>query len=174
MPRKPRMYLPDVPAHVVQVGRTYVQYINRTYKRSGTLWEGRHKASLIDAQGYLLSCYRYIELNPVAAAMVASPDDYPWSSYRCHGLGEVDFLVADHPLFMAQGKSAEERQVVYRGLFKAQIPRQELDLIRSASVHNFPLGNDAFREQIEAALGRRIGQAKRGRPAPNINHSDPF
>ncbi|GAA3565824.1 hypothetical protein GCM10022265_14800 [Marinobacter xestospongiae] len=70
------------------VGRQYVQYINKNYRRSGTLWEGRHKGSLVDAENYLLSCYRYIELNPVTAGMVDQPEQYPWSSFRRNALGE--------------------------------------------------------------------------------------
>jgi putative transposase len=65
------------------VGRRYVQYFNYTYQRTGTLWEGRYKATLIDSESYLLTCYRYIELNPVRADMVPHPRDYLWSSYRC-------------------------------------------------------------------------------------------
>ena len=78
------------------VGRRYVQYINYTYRRSGTLWEGRHKASLIDADRYLLACYRYIELNPVRANMVVDPADYRWSSYRVNaGLQPRRRLIAE-------------------------------------------------------------------------------
>ena len=102
MPRKPRMYLPGVPCHVIQrgnnregisrvmqsIGRRYVQYINKEYQRCGTLWESRHKASLVDAERYLLTCCRYIELNPVAANMVKHPGGYTWSSYRHNAFGE--------------------------------------------------------------------------------------
>ncbi|WP_369808619.1 transposase, partial [Oleiphilus sp. HI0132] len=78
------------------LGRRYVQYINKTYRRCGTLWESRHKASLIDAEGYLLKCYRYIELNPVMANMVEHPADYRWSSYRCNAYGERSPLISAH------------------------------------------------------------------------------
>ncbi len=80
------------------VGRRYVQYFNHAYQRTGTLWEGRYKAILIESECYLLTCCRYIELNPVRAAMVSDPGDYPWSSYCHHVRGEPDFLVRDHPL----------------------------------------------------------------------------
>lgn len=77
-------------AKVMQsLGRRYVQYINTTYHRTGTLWEGRYRASLVDAEPYLLACYRYIELNPVRAGMVQHPEEYPWSSYRWHALGQA-------------------------------------------------------------------------------------
>ncbi len=226
MPRKPRMYLPGIPAHIVQrgnnrdacffsdddyryylealgqgcrrhavqlhayclmtnhvhllmtqthedrgisqvmqhLGRLYVAYINKTYRRSGTLWEGRHKASLIDAEAYLLTCYRYIEMNPVAAQMVPTPDQYPWSSYRHHAWGEGSREITDHALYRALDPRPAERQRVYRDLFKFQIPEIDLHEIRHSLAYNYPLGNDRFREQIERALGHKVGYRKRGRP----------
>ena len=83
------------------VGRQYVPYVNAEYRRSGTLWEGRFKASLVQALAYLLTCYRYIELNPVRAAMFATPGDYPWSSYHCNALGHADALMVPHPEYRA-------------------------------------------------------------------------
>lgn len=69
------------------LGRYYVQFFNHRYQRTGTLWEGRYKATLIDTEAYLLTCMRYIELNPVRAGMVAHPSEYPWSSYGYNALG---------------------------------------------------------------------------------------
>ena len=98
------------PARLMQsLGRRYVQYINRFYRRTGSLWEGRYKSSLVQAETYLLACYRYIELNPVRAEMVADPGQYRWSSYRANGLGLPDARLTPHPLYLAQGSSAEER-----------------------------------------------------------------
>src|SRR5512139_748805 len=111
------------------VGRNYVLYINKSYRRTGTLWEGRHKASLVDADSYLLSTYRYIEMNPVAASMVATPDEYQWSSYGWHAWGNRNDLITDHPLFDALGISALERQHAYRELFRYQIPDADLHQI---------------------------------------------
>ena len=85
------------------LGRYYVQYFNSTYKRSGTLWEGRYKASLIDSESYALLCYRYIELNPVRAGMVEHPSEYPWSSYRANALGQYDALVTPQFMYFALG-----------------------------------------------------------------------
>jgi putative transposase len=96
------------------VGRMYVLYINRTYRRTGTLWEGRHKASLVNAAEYLLTCYRYIELTPVRAGMVETPEAYPWSSYCGHGWGKADALVTDHVLYCELGSDAASRQHAYR------------------------------------------------------------
>ena len=146
------------------LGRNYVLHVNKTYRRTGTLWEGRHKASLIQAEDYMLTCMRYIELNPVLASMVATPDQYRWSSYRWHAWGESDGVITDHDLYQQLGRTAEERQRTYRELFQHYIPETELHEIRECLAYNYPLGNDRFREQIETALGRRVGERKKGRP----------
>ncbi len=225
MPRKPRFFLPDIPAHLVQrgnnrqavffaendyrvylgwlgeaaerndcaihayvlmtnhvhllvtpkdaaaisrmmqsVGQRYVPYVNHEYGRSGTLWEGRFKASLVQAQSYLLACYRYIEFNPVRAGMVAAPGDYPWSSYRCNALGERNPLIATHPDYRALGDSATERQAAYRDLFTAHLDPILLEQMHACLQTGTPFGNDRFREQIERTLGCDLGYARRGRP----------
>jgi len=145
------------------LGRRYVQYVNRVYKRSGTLWEGRFKASLVNAEEYLLLCYRYIELNPVRAGMVQDPGVYPWSSYRSHGLGERDELIHDHELYLALGVKAEDRQRAYRELFRSQLDNAALTGIRKAASRGLVLGNERFRQEIEEALGKRVAPRKRGR-----------
>ena len=99
------------------LGRHYVQYINYQYRRSGTLWEGRHKSSVIDADQYLLKCYRYIELNPVRANMVKHPGDYAWSSHRCNAWGEVNELITPHDLYMQITQEDVTRQHGYRHYF---------------------------------------------------------
>ncbi len=87
------------------IGRYYVQYFNHSYKRTGTLWEGRYKATLIDSEHYALTCYRYIELNPVRAKMMDDPADYPWSSYRANGLEESSDLIVQHSFYKSLGKT---------------------------------------------------------------------
>jgi putative transposase len=149
------------------LGRRYVQYVNRTYRRCGTLWESRHKASLVDAEHYLLACHRYIELNPVAAGMVSHPGDYRWSSFACNAWGHADELVCPHTLYLGLGEDALSRQSRYRELFASQLAKEQVHEIRTALDFSMPLGNDRFRQQIERALGRSIGQAKRGRPLLN-------
>jgi len=145
------------------LGRRYVQYVNRIYKRSGTLWEGRFKASLVNAEEYLLLCCRYIELNPVRAGMVPDPGAYPWSSYRSHGLGERDELIHDHELYLALGAKVNERQRAYRGLFRSQMDEAALTEIRKAASRELVLGNERFGQEIEQALGKRVEPRKRGR-----------
>lgn len=146
------------------VGRIYVAYVNKTYRRTGTLWEGRHKASLVDADNYLFTCYRYIELNPVVADMVTAPDQYRWSSYRYHAWGEANALINDHILYDALGSNQQTRQKLYRQLFRNQVTEVDVHEIRQSLAYNHPLGDDRFKNQIENALGRRIGFKERGRP----------
>jgi putative transposase len=225
MPRKPRFYLPDVPAHVIQrgnnrqavffseddyraylgwlnegavqhgcvihayvlmtnhvhllvtpearesisrmiqyVGRRYVTYVNHQYGRSGTLWEGRHKGSIISSDAYLLACSRYIELNPVRAGMVEAPGDYRWSSYRSNAIGEYSPFLKPHAIYLALGDTPGSRHHAYRELFRNALDSTQIHDIRSAVQTGTPLGNDRFREQVEQALRCKVGHTRRGRP----------
>lgn len=152
-------------AKVVQsIGRRYVQYINTTYQRTGTLWEGRYKASLVEADQYLLACYRYIELNPVRAGMVQHPADYPWSSARWHACGQYDPLVTDHALYLALGRTPQERQIAYRALCRDRLEESVLHEIRATVNQCCVLGTERFKDALEAALSRRVRPGKAGRP----------
>lgn len=144
------------------LGRYYVQYYNYTYKRSGTLWEGRYKASLIDSEQYALLCYRYIELNPVRANMVQHPAEYPWSSYRANALGEPDKLVSPHAMYWTLGNDEANRQYQYRELFKGQIDTINLDKIREATNKAWILGSEHFKERIATQLNRRGDKLAKG------------
>jgi len=146
------------------VGRRYVQYINKEYKRTGTLWESRHKASLIDSEAYLLACSRYIELNPVKANMVEQPSEYKWSSYMCNAHGESNRLISAHDIYNRLGSNKEERQQAYGCLFAVDIDVKETQFIRNAAHFSMPTGNSRFQQQIEQALNRKLGYAHRGRP----------
>jgi len=146
------------------VGRYYVPYINHTYGRSGTLWEGRYKSSVIDAENYLLICSRYIELNPVRAGMVAHPVDYPWSSYAANAEGGDDSILNPHDYYLALGATKSTRCSVYRDLFQTTIDERLVSDIRASWQTGTPLGNDRFREQIETVLKCKVGYAHRGRP----------
>ncbi len=98
------------------LGQRYVQYINRTYRRGGTLFEGRFRSSVVEAERYLFACQRYIELelNPVRAQMVPTPEVYPWSGYRCNSFGETNTIVAPHPLHLALAETDDARRAAYR------------------------------------------------------------
>lgn len=140
------------------LGQRYVQYVNRSYRRSGTLWEGRFRSCLTQREDYVLSCYRYIELNPVRASMVHHPRDYRWSSYRANGEGHPDPVITPQEEFLRLGRSA------YRDLFAAHLDPERVKEIRQATNGNFALGNERFRIEIEQVLQRRAGPGKSGRP----------
>lgn len=146
------------------LGQRYVQYINHTYQRSGTLWEGRFRSCLTQSEDYVLACYRYIELNPVRANMVNHPRDYPWSSYKTNAEGKKSDLVIPHEQYLRLNTRDLERRRAYRALFKAHIEQPLDNEIRSATNGNFVLGNTRFQAQIEQALGRRVTRGKAGRP----------
>jgi putative transposase len=153
-----------VPQVLISVGRRYVQYVNHTYGRTGTLWDGRYKSSLVQAEAYLLLCQRYIELNPVRAGMVADPALYRWSSYRANALGEVDALLNAHPLYLGLGANDDFRRAAYRDLFSCALDEKPLAELRLALNQDQPVGNDRFYLEIEAMTGQRRELRKRGRP----------
>ena len=149
------------------LGQRYVQYVNRTYQRSGTLWEGRFRSCLAQDEGYLLGCMRYIELNPVRAGMVAHPAEYRWSSYRANAQGEASALLSGHPVYLGLGPDAAQREAAYRELFRYQLDPGLVDSIRRATNGNYALGDARFAEQISKALGRRVVPGQAGRPRKN-------
>ncbi len=142
----------------------YTQHVNRTYQRTGTLWDGRFRSCLLDAEGYMLACYRYIELNPVRAGMVRNPADYPWSSHRFNALGDTGHRGVPHPIYLRLGSDDEDRQAAYRELFRSHLAPDLVDQIRVATNGNFALGSKRFLAEASAALGRRITPGKPGRP----------
>lgn len=150
------------------LGRRYVQYFNSSYDRTGTLWEGRYRATLIDGERYLLTCMRYIELNPVRAGMVTHPADYPWSSHGANALGREHPMLTEHQLYSRLGLSGPERRRANRHLFRGALSGHDLAAIREATNKGWVLGNDRFREPIERLSGRRAAPKARGRPRGGI------
>lgn len=146
------------------LGRMYVTYFNRSYKRTGTLWEGRFKSCLVQEETYLMQVYRYIELNPVRASMVDDPAAYFWSSYQCNALGKKSDLLTPHSIYTRLGTNEQERQLAYRGLFVHQIEGKFLEDIRKVTNKGLALGNNNFFAEIESLTGRRVIERKRGRP----------
>jgi len=146
------------------VGRRYVQQMNALYGRTGTLWEGRYKASVVQHERYFLLCQRYIELNPVRAQMVTKPSDYRWSSYRSNADGEASPMLSPHQVYLALGADGGSRCRAYRALFAQHFDSSELKTIRTALHHNHVLGDDRFREEIGWMMARRLGRAGPGRP----------
>lgn len=163
----------SVPRLIIALGRRYVQYINKTYRHTGTLWDSRYKSSLIQAETYLLSCQRYIELNPVRAAMVDDPAHYRWTSYRTNGLGQPSTILTPHSLYLALGKDVAARQMAYRALFRTQLDKAAVDDIRLALNQNQPLGNERFYARIEKLTGQRREAKPQGRPRASSGEAAP-
>tara|TARA_R110000782_G_scaffold95271_3_gene179213 strand:+ start:255 stop:869 length:615 start_codon:yes stop_codon:yes gene_type:complete len=154
------------------LGRRYVRYFNSRHRRTGTLWEGRYRSCLVDSDEYLLQCQRYIELNPVRAAMVTAPGDYRWSSYRTNAFGKASRLVSPHPFYKQLGSTEAERQSVYRTLFKEILPDDLIEAIRTTTLSGLALGNEKFKREIETLTGQSASGGKKGRPAKDpMNHS---
>ncbi len=150
------------------LGQRYVQYMNRTYRRSGTLWEGRFRSCVAQEEDYVLTCYRYIELNPVRAQMVAHPHHYPWSSYRANAKGASSKLIVPHDQYRALGRTEEARRAAYRALFRTDLDPEVVGEIRAATNGNYALGSARFQEDIQVMLGRRVMRGKAGRPPKDV------
>lgn len=145
------------------VGRYYVPYFNRKYGRSGTLWQGRYRTSVIDSEQYFITCSRYIELNPLRAGMVLSPGDYPWSSYPHHIGVSANPLITDHPLYWALGNTPFEREATYKDLAEQALTPEDLIKMRD-SVKGWALGSEQFKIKLEKTVSRRVRPIRTGRP----------
>ncbi|CAN5278093.1 transposase [soil metagenome] len=146
------------------VGRHYVPYFNRKYERVGTLWQGRFKAAVIDSERYFMTCTRYIELNPVRAALVSEPENYIWSSYAHHTGAKADALITEHALYWALGNTPFEREAAYKDLVKQVIPSAVVAALSNATIKGWALGSDQFKQSLEQQSNRRVLPAKKGRP----------
>lgn len=153
-----------IPVMMQALGRRYVRYINDTYQRTGTLWEGRYKSCVVDNGRYLLTCYRYIELNPVRAGMVNAPVSYRWTSYRYNALGQPDKIVTEHDSYHALGVNREARCHAYRALFRHHLNSKKLDAIRVSTNQELVYGSERFKDKIELMTRRRTRRGRTGRP----------
>lgn len=146
------------------LGSRYVRWFNDRHERSGALWEGRFHASLVDSEVYLLSCMRYIELNPLRANLVQHPADYRWSSFAANALGLSDRLVSAHPAYLALRATRQARLAAYLRLCAKGLEDEMLTAIRVAVNSEFVLGSDEFKTRIEAMTKRPTRMRKSGRP----------
>jgi putative transposase len=153
------------PGLMRDLGQRYVQYFNRRYERSGTLWEGRFKSCIAQSALYILGCYRYIELNPVRASMVDHPSGYLWSSYAVNSGMRSDPLITPHSEFMALSAVPESRHCAYRALVDQRLEPGLQKAIRDATNGGYPLATDAFKRTVLAPLGLRTEPGQVGRPA---------
>jgi len=145
-------------------GRHYVPYFNRKYRRAGTLWQGRFKAGVIDAQHYLLLVSRYIETNPVRAGLVLNPQDYAWSSYQHHIGSKPDSLVTDHLIYWSLGNTPFQREAAYQHLSQQTLTSSELQLVGDSAQKGWVLGSDAYKTELEKQTSRQVRPGRRGRP----------
>jgi putative transposase len=141
----------------------YARYFNDKYARTGTIWEGRYKAAIVDSDAYLLLCMRYIELNPVRAEMVEGPAEYPWSSFSANACGGRDPLVTPHALYQSLGRKVEERCDAYRAAIGVPLDEGDVVRLRDATQHGWAMGRPAFCDRVDAAT-RRARRLKRRTP----------
>lgn len=146
------------------LGTRYVRFVNAKHGRTGTLWEGRYKSNLVDSDQYLLTCYRYIELNPVRSGIVKRPGQYRWSSFGCNARGARDELITPHATYLALGTSRTKRALAYRRLFDDVIASADIDAIRKNVNQGKVWGSDDFVSRVQSATGRRVRWTRPGRP----------
>ena len=147
-----------------RLGQRYVQYFNRAYQRTGTLWEGRFRSCVVGEEAYFLGCHRYIEMNPVRAGMVAHPGEYRWSSHGANAQGEASPLIRAHPVYAELGPTDGERQAAYRALFGHALDPLLVDEIRRVTHGGLVLGSERFAREVALLTGRRTQRGKAGRP----------
>ena len=146
------------------LGRDYVRRFNRRHGRTGTLWEGRFKSSLVDTDNYLLACCRYIEMNPIRARLVENPADYPWSSFHTNALGESSELIVPHALWQSLGYDDSTRRKAYLSLFDSALSAGQIQAIRDGFNKGLPTGDNSFKQNLEKLYSVKFGTGVRGRP----------
>ncbi len=154
-----------IPQMMQAVGRRYVRYFNQQQARTGTLWEGRYKSTLIQAERYLLACMVYTDLNPVRAGMVTDPRDYAWSSHRHYAGLQADRLVTPHPLFWDLGNTPFAREAAYSDLVRAGISPAEQEQLTRSALQGWALGEADYVADLQKRTSRRVSKAKPGRPS---------
>jgi putative transposase len=159
-----------------RLNQRYVGAFNRRHGRTGTLWESRFRSCLVQTDGYLLTLYRYIDLNPVRAAIVATAEDYRWSSARANLAIATDACLTPHPVYLTWGLDAKARALRYGEWLRSGISDSELASIRSHVRQERALGSLRFQAFVEQALNRPVAVRPRGRPralAPSTDRGHP-
>jgi putative transposase len=162
-----------LPQMMQAAGRRYVRYFNDSQGRSGTLWEGRYRATVIEAERYLLACMAYMDLNPVRAGLVAEAKDYPWSSHGHYAGLRVDSLLTPHPLVWALGNTPFAREAAYAGLVRAGITLEQQNLLTRSALSGWALGGDDFLAELQKRTERRVTKNQAGRPAAMLKQDLP-
>lgn len=151
------------------VGRTYVRYFNKRHKRSGTLWEGRYKSSLIDSEGYLLTCMAYIDLNPVRAGLAESAEDFSWSSYKHLAGQSIDKLVTPHALYWGLGNTPFAREAAYAEFVAGGLSVATQKALTESALKGRVVGRPDFLTSLEKNTQRQILPQKAGRPFKKLS-----
>jgi putative transposase len=147
-----------------RLGRYYVPWFNAKYGRSGSLFQGRFKTSVIDAPAYFMQCSQYIESSPVRAQLTGDALAYPWSSYAHHAGVRPDPVITDHALYWALGNTPFQREAAYKELAERPLTAAQLAVIEKAVLKGWPLGSEAFKLDLQNKAKRQVLPAKRGRP----------
>nr|WP_315490436.1 transposase [uncultured Rhodoferax sp.] len=161
-----------LPQMMQAVGRRYVRYFNDGQKRTGTLWEGRYRSTLIQTEPYLLACMAYIDLNPVRADMVGQAKDYPWSSHAHYVGGRTDKLITPHALFWSLGNTPFAREAAYADLVQAGISVAQQQALTDSALRGWALGGPEFVENLQKKTTRRVSKGTAGRPVSKPNPKD--
>jgi putative transposase len=158
-----------IPQMMQAIGRRYVRNYNLRHGRTGTLWEGRYKSTLIEAERHLLACMVYIDLNPVRAGMVSDPADYPWSSHQ-HYIGRrADKLITPHPLYWELGNTPFARDAAYGAIVRTGIEEGEKRALTDSALRGWALGTPDFVADLQRRTERRVARAQVGRPKLSKN-----
>lgn len=153
-----------LPRLMQAIGRRYVQYFNRRHARTGTLWEGRYRSTLLQPERYLLPCMAYLDLNPVRSGEVAQAADYPWSSHA-HWVGlRHDRLLTPHALYWALGNTPFAREAAYGALVQAGIGVHEQEALTASALSGWALGEPKFLQDLQGDTPRRVTRGRAGRP----------
>lgn len=152
------------------IGRHYVPYFNRKYGRTGTLWQARYKATVVDAAQYFMTCSLYIELKPLLAGLVAHAQDYVWSSYAHHIGARFDALITDHALYWALANTPFGREAAYKERAQQGLTTEDILLLTEATLKGWALGTEQFKTGIAKTANRRVSPGKRGRPVRRIGN----
>ena len=153
-----------IPQMMQSVGRRYVRYFNQRQARTGTLWEGRYRSTLIQAERYLVACMVYIDLNPVRAGIADSPSDYPWSSHA-HYIGRrTDRLVTPHPLWWEIGNTPFAREAAYGELVLSGVSVPQERALTDSALRGWALGEPDYVAALQRRTERRVTKSRAGRP----------
>lgn len=159
---------PETPEGLPQlmqaIGRRYVRYFNTLQGRSGTLWEGRFRSTVLEAATLLLPCMAYMDLNPVRAGLVAQPQDFAWSSYRHYSGLQPDKRLTPPAPYWDLGNTPFAREAAYSSWVQSGLGSQQVQALTHATLHGWALGSDAFLSQLEELVPRRVRPSKAGRP----------